>query len=114
MKKLPDPRNPHRDLWDASRIVDPGVTQTFVLGGLRPHQSLKLVFRSAPPTPQKIRVTVGSRTIGELELNPSDRWIESSIPVSAELVTDRLQVTLTTDGSSAAELFHLWATQRND
>ena len=114
MKKLPDPRNPHRDLWDGSRIVDPGLTQTFMLRGLRPHQPLKLVFRSAPPSPQKIRVAVEGRTIGELELNPSDRWVESSIPVSAELVTDRIQVTITTDGSSAAELFHLWATQRNE
>jgi hypothetical protein len=111
MKKLPDPRNPLRDLWDASRIVDPGLTQTFVLRGLRPGQPLKLVFRAAPPGPQKVQVAVDGSRVGELALAPSDQWLEPQIRLSPEQVRERVTVTLTTAGDSAAELFHLWAVQ---
>lgn len=112
MKKLPDPRNPQRDLWDASRIVDPGLTQTFVLRGLRPNQPAKLVFRSAPPAPQQLQVVVAGTIVGQLALNPSDAWVETSLTVVPQLVGDSITVTLTTTGASAAELFHVWAVQK--
>jgi hypothetical protein len=111
MKKLPDPRDPHRDLWDASRIVDPGLTQNFVLSNLREGKPLRLIFRVAPPAPQKLRVTVQGKVVGVLDLNPSDEWHEPSVTVSAGNVAERVQVTLTTVGGSAAELFHVWAVQ---
>jgi len=111
MKMLPDPRNPQHDVWDASRIVDPGLTQTFVLRGLRAGHPLKLVFRSAPPMPQQMRVSVQYAEIGELALRPSDSWVEPTIEVSAEHVKDEVTISLTTAGRTAAELFHVWAVQ---
>ena len=114
MKKLPDPRNPHRDLWDASRIVDPGLDQVFTLSGLETGKPLRLIFRIAPPTPQQIRVEIPGKVIGNLGLDASDGWVETSISVDAGLVTDRIQVKITTISPVAAELFHIWAAQTHD
>jgi hypothetical protein len=114
MKKLADPRNAHRDLWDASRIVDPNLTQEFVLSDLHAGKPLRLIFRAAPPTLQKIQVAVQGKVVGTLELNPSDTWVEPAVTVSAESVAEQVQVTLTTLGGSAAELFHVWAAQQAD
>ncbi len=114
MKKLPDPRNPHRDLWDASRIVDPGIDQTFTLSGLEPGRPLRLIFRVAPPGPQQIRVEIQGKDLGKLDLTASDEWVEASRPVDAGLVAGRVEVRITTTSPAAAELFHLWATQTHD
>ena len=114
MKKLPDPRNPNRDLWDASRIVDPNVTQSFTLRKLRAGKSLRLIFRVAPSGSSQIRVTIGDKNVGELTFPTSDQWEETSLLVDGSLVATPLHITLTTTSPSAVELFHLWAVQTND
>ena len=114
MKKLPDPRDVNRDIWDASRIVDPAVTQAFTLRNLKAGKSLRLLFRVAPATPSRLRVSIGNKSIGELRLVPSSGWEELSLEVAASDVSATLHVTLTTSSPSAAEVFHLWAVQGND
>jgi hypothetical protein len=114
MKKLPDPRNPHRDLWDASRMVEAPLMQTFKLRNLRAGRPLRLLFRVAPPSPSQVRIVVATKAIGNLCLVPSDKWEELSATVNAADVTATLSVTLTTIGPTAAELFHLWVVQTND
>src|SRR5664280_454911 len=114
MKKLPDPRNSNRDLWDASRIVDPQLDQTFTLTQLKAGQPLRLIFRVAPSVPSQIRVSIGAIPVGELSFAPSDNWEEASISIRGSLISARLQVTLTTTSPSAVELFHLWAVQDHD
>ena len=114
MKKLPDPRDANHDLWDASRIVDPTLTQSFTLSNLKPGKTLRLLFRVAPASPSQIRVSIGDKLIGDLRLVPSDGWNEVSLSVAGPDVTARLRLTLTTTSPSASELFHLWAVQGND
>ena len=111
MKKLPNPRDAHLDLWDASRIVDPGLDQTFTLSGLIPGRPARLIFRIAPPVLEQVRIKVQGKDIGVLDLPASDQWLEPSMVVAAALVAEKIKITITTSSSAAAELFHLWATQ---
>jgi hypothetical protein len=114
MKKLPDPRNPNRDLWDGSRIVDPTVMQSFTLGQLKAGQPLRLIFRVAPTGPARVRVSIADETIGELHLTASDQWQELSLSVPGKILSSTLRVTLTNTSQTAVELFHLWAAQTHD
>jgi hypothetical protein len=114
MKKLPDLRNRNRDLWDASRIVDPGLEQSFVLSDLKAGQPLHLIFRVAPSGPSQIRVAIDGKLAGDLAFPISDDWEEVSLIVPAQRVTSLIHVLLTTTSPSAAEIFHLWAVQGNE
>jgi len=114
MKKLPDLRNRNRDLWDASRIVDPGLEQSFVLSDLKAGQPLHLIFRVAPSGPSQIRVAIDGKRAGDLAFPISDDWEEVSLIVPAQRVTSLIHVLLTTTSLSAAEIFHLWAVQGNE
>jgi hypothetical protein len=114
MKKLPDPRNPNRDLWDASRIVDPPLVQTFTLKNLQKGKPVRLIFRVAPPNPMEFQISLPDGVVGKLRLTPSDSWEEPSLTIDGSRVTESLRVTLTNTSPSSVELFHLWAVQAND
>ena len=114
MKKLPDPRNLNRDIWDASRIVDPALEQSFTLVNLKAGQPVRLLFRVAPSGPSQVRVAIDAKSIGDLVFPSSDTWEEISITVPAKQVSSSIRVLLTTTSPSAAEIFHLWAVQGNE
>ena len=52
--------------------------------------------------------------MGKVQLTPSDSWQEPSLTIDGSRVSESLRVTLTNTGSSAVELFHLWAIQANE
>ncbi len=60
MKLLPNPALPREDLWDAGRIVPPGVRESFTLSGLDPERPLTLIVRAAPTDAIPARATRGS------------------------------------------------------
>ncbi len=114
MKKLPDPRNRNRDIWDASRIVDPALEQSFLLSNLKGGQPVRLIFRVAPTGASQIRVAIDGKKVGDLAFPISDAWEEISLMLPAQQVSPRIRVVLTTTSPSAAEIFHLWAVQDNE
>jgi hypothetical protein len=110
MKMLPDPNDASRDLWDAGRLLAPGVTPRFRLTGGQAKRPLRLWFRVAPAQRARFQVAIDGRTAGEVTLAPSDTWREPTLEVPGALVTPSIEVRLTPlEGGFA--LYHLWATQ---
>ncbi|HET7541089.1 MAG TPA: hypothetical protein VFK05_14500 [Polyangiaceae bacterium] len=107
MKLLPYPVHPTEDLWDAARIVPPGVSETFRLRNLNPHRPLVLVLRSAPTAKAEFDVRSDGKTLGHVRLIPRDGWVETRVtlppPGAAEVTLEF--------GPSASEraLFQVWA-----
>lgn len=107
MKKLAHPENPERDLWDAGRISNPGLVESFVLHHLTPEKSTRLLFRVAPVGPAKIQVSTGSRVLGDLQLTASDEWTEISFDLPVDAIRADLPLSLRTlEGGPT--LFFLW------
>jgi hypothetical protein len=107
MKLLPNPARPREDLWDAARIVPPGVSETFRLRNLSPSRPLVLVLRSAPTAKTELDVRSAGKTLGHVQLKPSGGWVETRItlppPGGAEVTLEL--------GPSTTEraLFQIWA-----
>ena len=110
MKLLPDPRNPRRDLWDAGRIIPPGVRESFRISGLAPNLPARLTFRTAPAQPSQVRVVVDGRPAGTLELEPADEWREVSIEIPESSVRPSVAVVLEPE-SGEHVFYHLWISQ---
>jgi hypothetical protein len=107
MKKLAHPENPERDLWDAGRISSPGLVESFRLHGLTPGRPTRLLFRVAPVGPAKIRVESAARNLGELDLVPSDEWVEVSFELPQDFREHELPLSLRTlEGGPT--LYFLW------
>lgn len=107
MKLLPNPTRPREDLWDAARIVPPGVSESFRLGHLAAGKSLVLIMRSAPTAKSEFDVSSSGKTLGHVQLTPHDGWVETRVtlppPGAAELTLEF--------GPSTTEraLFQIWA-----
>jgi hypothetical protein len=110
MKMLPDPNDASRDLWDAGRLLAPGVTPRFRLTGGKATRPLRLWFRVAPAQRARFQVAIDGRTAGEVTLAPSDAWREPTLEVPGALVTPSMEVRLT-PLEGGFTLYHLWATQ---
>jgi hypothetical protein len=112
MKMLPDPLRPGRSLWDAGRITDVGVAQSFTLTGFRPRRRARLLFRVAPAEPERFAVSVNGRAVGEVELEPGDGWQEPVLELPADSVTGRVLSVRVTPLERSLTLYHLWAVQQ--
>jgi len=107
MKLLPNPTRPREDLWDAARIVPPGVSESFRLRNLSPSKPLVLILRSAPTQKAEFDVRSSGHTLGHVQLTANDGWVETRVtlpPPGAPEVTLEL-------GPSKTEraLFQIWA-----
>lgn len=110
MKKLTHPENPERDLWDAGRIVSPGLRESFELRGLAPKHPARLLFRVAPAGTAKVAVESGARRLGELQLEPSDNWTEVSLDLPGDAVMETMPIALhALEGGPT--LYFLWVLQ---
>ncbi|HMA93400.1 MAG TPA: hypothetical protein VKP30_11985 [Polyangiaceae bacterium] len=110
MKKLAHPENPERDLWDAGRILSPGLVERFELRGIDPNHPAQLLFRVAPAGPAKFVIESGSRSLGEVQLEPSDVWVEVSLDVPSNVVTQDMPIALrAVEGGPT--LYFLWVLQ---
>lgn len=108
MKRLTHPKEPHRDLFDAGRIVPAGKHVRFALtsrGG-----ASKLVFRMAPARPGKLAVKAGGRQVGELSFEHTDGWVELSLDLPDDLAPGRSTFEVHAIESEHS-LHHLWLIQ---
>jgi hypothetical protein len=108
MKLLLHPLS-QRPLWDAGRVVPPGVSEEFELSGIDPRQPLRLVVRAAPASRVAFRVTIDGRDAGALEFVQSDGWVELALPAFRSEAS-RVQVRF--EASDAERVsYHVFAVQ---
>jgi hypothetical protein len=109
MKLLANPSWPREDLWDAGRIVPPGVRESFTLTGLDPERPVTLVLRAAPSEPIALEVEADPEIARKVELPARDGWLEQRVELGRPGVS-QLFVRLTAK-SAEHVLFHVWAVQ---
>jgi hypothetical protein len=110
MKRLAHPREPHRDLFDAGRIVPQGHRARFDLRGPERGRSARIIVRMAPPRRGRLAVKIGDRPVGELAFEHADGFIELGLELPADLAEARLPVEVEAiEGEHA--LHHLWLVQ---
>jgi hypothetical protein len=109
MKLLQNPQLPREDLWDAGRIVPPGVTESFTLTGLDPERPVTLIVRAAPTEKTRLLVAAEPNIRREVELAKKDGWLEQRIELGHTGLS-RLPVTLDAPNVERI-LFHVWAVQ---
>ena len=107
MKLLENPARPREDLWDAARIVPPGVSESFHLSHLEPEKPLILVLRSAPTAVTEFDVAVSGKVAGHVRLTPFDGWVETRVILPAPHAGD-VNVRLG-PGATEHALFQIWA-----
>jgi hypothetical protein len=88
MKLLPHPKRPTEDLWDAARIVPPGVSESFQLHNLQPEKELILIFRSAATADNEFDVYSPAGRAVHVKLVASDDWLETRVTLPAPRATN--------------------------
>jgi hypothetical protein len=109
MKLLPNPALPREDLWDAGRIVPPGVRETFILSGLDPEKPVTLLLRAAPTEPTDLDVEADPNVSKHVQLPQRDGWLEQRVDLGTP-GTSRLSVRIDAQRGERT-LFHVWAVQ---
>jgi hypothetical protein len=109
MKLLPNPLLPREDLWDAGRIVPPGVRESFTLSGLDPERKVTLIVRAAPTEALSLSVEADPNVSTKVQLPRKDGWLEQRIELGTPGVS-QLPVRLET-AQGERVLFHVWAVQ---
>ena len=80
MKLLPHLRDPHRDLWDAGRLLSPGMTLRFTTSAST-KQTTHLLIRAAPAADVRLHVSSASGWKRSLSVKGGDHWQEISLPL---------------------------------
>jgi hypothetical protein len=109
MRVLADPITETRDVLDSGRRITDGRTERFTLRSNLQAPSMRLVVRAAPAFAGRVEVTMDDRSIGDLVLEPSDRWRELSLPLPAPLDPGQdVLFTFTPRGVSSWVNYHVW------
>jgi hypothetical protein len=107
MKLLPNPARPREDLWDAARIVPPGVSESFRLRNLTPGKPFSLLLRSAPTAKVEFDVLASGKALAHVRLTPNDGWVETRVSLPAP---ETRELTLEFGPSTTERaLFQVWA-----
>jgi hypothetical protein len=81
---LPDPARADADLFDAGRIVPPGHVERARLA--MPTGAGRLVVRTpGTAAAREVTVRIDGAEIGQLELAPSEGWVEAALPLPTGL-----------------------------
>lgn len=83
MKILADPRAPRKGLFDAGRLLPPGVSMDFQIGGFVADQEARLLLRVAPAQTAVFRVELDGAPLERIVLEAEDQWQERSVVVPA-------------------------------
>ena len=113
MKLLPHLGDPKRDLWDAGRVIAPGLRERFELDGVDSRRPFRLVARVAPSGPLEVRVSVEGRVVGTLAAEARDSWQELELVVPAlgeQALGAPLEVVLE-PSTMERTFYHFWALQ---
>jgi hypothetical protein len=109
MKLLQNPTLPREDLWDAGRIVPPGVSESFTFSGLDPERPVTLIVRAAPTEATKLSVLAEPSIKRELVLPKKDGWLEQRIELGH---TGLSKLPIRFDVVEVERIFfHVWAVQ---
>jgi hypothetical protein len=106
---LPNPARPREDLWDAGRIVPPGVRESFTLSGLDPERPVALIVRAAPTEETPLELEADPNVQKRAQLPARDGWLEQRIELGTPGAS-RLSVRLQSERVERV-LFHVWAVQ---
>jgi hypothetical protein len=109
MKLLPHPLFVREDLWDAARIVPPGVRESFTLKGLDPSRPVTLILRAAPSEATLLSLEADPGVSKSVQLPAKDGWLEQRVDLGTPGVS-QLAVRLESPQGEHA-LFHVWAVQ---
>jgi hypothetical protein len=109
MKLLPHPSFVREDLWDAARIVPPGVRESFTLKGLDPARPVSLILRAAPSETTLLSLEADPGISKSVELKAKDGWLEQRVDLGSPGVSE-LAVRLESPKGEHV-LFHVWAVQ---
>ena len=104
MKMLPHPRRPHRDLWDAGRILKPGAKIQARIHV--PGPKAKILLRVAPSRDATLRFGLLEQSPQEIPLTSGDMWQEISLPLPSHS-TSNLVVSFTA-AQREIVLYHLF------
>jgi hypothetical protein len=107
MKILPDPRHPERDLWDAGRVLSPGMSFRFELVGFHGSDA-SLALRVAPTESALLELVVDGKVQGSIAFHASDSWQEVKVPLPS--LRGRHSFALKSL-KGAPTLFHLFAAE---
>ena len=111
MKMLAHPERANTALWDAGRVVDGGVSESFNLGGLDPSKAARLLVRAAPAQPATFAVLVSGHRVGEIKMLPQDSWQQFELTIPAERLDANIAVRF--EGvSNTRVLHHIWIVQQ--
>jgi hypothetical protein len=109
MKMLPNPAFSREDLWDAGRIVPPGVRQSFTLSGLDPLRPVALILRAAPTETLELALEADPNVAVRAKLPRKDGWLEQRVELGTPGVS-QLSVRIEARNAELV-LFHVWAVQ---
>jgi hypothetical protein len=109
LRILTDPFDDGRDALDGGRRIPDGGVERFEL---TPHLSapaMRLIVRTAPSFPGKVEVAMNGAPIGDLVLEPSERWVELSLPLPAPIEPgQRATFTFTARSTPRWVNYHVW------
>jgi len=108
MKRLQHPKEPHRDLFDAGRVLPQGASASFQLR--TPSGRARLVLRLAPAKSGVISFRSAGRALGEVAFDHADSWVELTLELPADLAGQRLPISLEALRGEHS-LHHLWLVQ---
>jgi len=98
-----------RDVLDGGRRIPENGTESFRLTSQRLASSMRLIVRTAPAFPGKVEVSMDGHFIGELTLEPSDTWVELSLPLPSPLKPNQTATfTMTARSTSRWVNYHVW------
>jgi len=107
---LSDPAHEGRDLFDAGRIVPPGVSASARMA--LPRAGGRLIVRLAPERAHAFELRIDGLAPETLTIDtPPGRWFEASIELPAGLPSNARVELAATEGETV--LYHLWTVERH-
>lgn len=109
LRILADPFDDARDVFDSGRRIPTDRVEAFSLGSNLQATSMRLIVRTAPAFAGHVEVTMDSVPIGELVLEPSERWVELSLPLPSPVAPGELSKFSFTNRDALRWVnYHVW------
>ena len=113
MRRLPDPRNLTRDLFDAGRLLLTDHSERFEIKAPSFGASARLIIRSVPVDWGTLEVEIDGANVAAAAIEPSDGWAELSIPIESSRQTGaRLRIVLTPRSMREWSNYHMWLVEK--
>lgn len=112
MRILPDPADPHRDMFDAGRRIAVTKRESFDARGLILGKRVHLVVRTAQEARTVVHVRVDGLDAGDIALERTNGWEETGFLIDEGLVrSGSIRIELTNMGPGDFLDYHAWVTQ---